>query len=92
MPDEAPRRRGRTPRAEPAEPTGYRATAATRRQLHLAMGFTDARNFQEIIDRAVHEFLARLRESVPGFADAVEAAAANVEGRPENVTRLHPGR
>ncbi|MGO8895590.1 MAG: hypothetical protein ACLP8X_16855 [Streptosporangiaceae bacterium] len=56
------------------------------------MGFTDARNFQEIIDRAVHEFLARLRESVPGFADAVEAAAANVEGRPENVTRLHPGR
>jgi hypothetical protein len=56
------------------------------------MAFTDARNLQEVIDRAVHEFLARLRQSVPGFADAVEAAAANVEGRPENVTRLRPGR
>lgn len=56
------------------------------------MAFTDARNLQEVIDRAVHEFLVRLRQSVPGFADAVEAAAANVEGRPENVTRLRPGR
>jgi hypothetical protein len=56
------------------------------------MAFTDARTFQEIIDSAVHEFLARLRQSVPGFADAVEAAEANVEDRPENVTRLHPGR
>ena len=56
------------------------------------MAFTDTRTLQEIIDNAVHEFLARLRETVPGFADAVEAAAANVEGRPENVTRLHPGR
>lgn len=92
MPDEAPRRRGRPPRAEPAEPIGYRATAATRRQLLQAMAFTDARTLQEIIDSAVHEFLARLRESVPGFANAVEAAAANVEDRPENVTRLHPGR
>jgi hypothetical protein len=55
------------------------------------MHCSGARTFQEIIDSAVHEFLAQLRESVPGFADAVEAAAANVEDRPENVTRLHPG-
>lgn len=92
MPDETPRRRGRPPRAETVENIGYRATAATRRQLQQAMAFTDARNLQEVIDRAVHEFLVRLRQSVPGFADAVEAAAANVEGRPENVTRLRPGR
>jgi hypothetical protein len=90
VPDETPRRRGRPPRAETAENIGYRATAATKRQLLLAMAFTDARTLQEIIDSAIHEFLARLRESVPGFADAAEAAAANVEGRPENVTRLRP--
>lgn len=92
MPDEAPRRRGRPPRPEPAEQIGYRATAAIRRELQLAMAFTGARTSQEVIDSAVHEFLARLRESVPGFADAAEAAAANVGERPDNVTRLRPGR
>jgi hypothetical protein len=92
MPDEAPRRRGRRPRAEPAEQTGYRVTTSVRRQLLLAMAFTDARTTQEVIDRAVHEFLARLRESVPGFADAAEAAAASASGRPKNVTPLRPGR
>jgi hypothetical protein len=56
------------------------------------MAFTDARTTQEVIDRAVHEFLARLRESVPGFADATEAAAASASGRPKNVTPLRPGR
>ena len=92
MPDEVPRRRGRPPRVEPAEQTGYRATASVRRQLLLAMAFTGTRTTQEVIDRAVHEYLARLRESVPGFADAAEAAAASASGRPENVTPLHPGR
>ena len=92
MPDEAPRRRGRPARPEPAEQTGYRATPAIRRELQLAVAFTGARTSQEIIDTAVREFLARLRESVPGFADAAEAAAANVGERPENVTRLHPRR
>jgi hypothetical protein len=92
VPDEAPRRRGRPSRPAPAEPIGYRVTAATRRELQLAMAFTGARTSQEIIDTAVHEFLARLRESAPGFADAAEAAAANVGERPENVTRLRPGR
>jgi hypothetical protein len=92
MPDATPRRRGRPPRAEPAEQTGYRVTARVRRQLILAMAFTDARTTQEVIDRAVYEFLARLRASVPGFADAAEAAAASASGRPENVTALRPGR
>jgi hypothetical protein len=92
MPDESPRRRGRPPRAEPAEQTGYRVTASVRRQLLLAMAFTDTRTTQEVIDRAVLEFLARLRESVPGFADAADAAAASATGRPENVTPLRPRR
>jgi len=56
------------------------------------MAFTDTRTTQEVIDRAVYEYLARLRESVPGFADAAEAAAASASGRPENVTPLRPGR
>ena len=49
MPEE-PRRRGRPRRAEPAEPAGYRITAAQRRQLYIAMGFTDQRSLQAIID------------------------------------------
>jgi hypothetical protein len=92
MPDEVPRRRGRPPRSEPAEQTGYRVTASVRRQLLLAMAFTDTRTTQEVIARAVYEYLTRLRESVPGFAEAAEAAEASAAGRPENVTRLRPGR
>lgn len=92
MPDEVPRRRGRPPRIEPAEQTGYRVTAAVRRELLLAMAFTDTRTTQEIIDRAVFEFLARLRESLPGFAESAAAAAASATGRPENVTPLRPAR
>lgn len=92
MPDGVPRRRGRPPRAEPAEQTGYRVTAGVRREILLAMAFTNIRTTQEIIDRAVFEFLGRLRESVPGFADAAAAAAASATGRPENVTALRPGR
>jgi hypothetical protein len=52
------------------------------------MAFTDTRTVQEVIDRAVHDYLAQLRESLPGFAEAVEAATANVTGRPDNVTSL----
>lgn len=88
MPDERPRGRGRPPRAEAAEPTGYRVTAATRRQLVLAMAFTDARTVQAVIDCAVHDYLAVLRDSIPGFAAAAEAADSHVTGRPQNVTRL----
>jgi hypothetical protein len=92
MPDETPRRRGRPSRAEPAEQTGYRVTASVRRQLVLAMAFTDTRTIQEVIDRAVHDFLARLRDSVPGFAEAAEAAEASTTGRPPNVAHLRPNR
>jgi hypothetical protein len=86
VPDDKSRGRGRPPRAEAAEPTGYRVTAAVRRQLTLAMGFTNERGLQAIVDRAVHEYLAHLRETIPGFADAVDAAEAHVTGRPQNVT------
>jgi hypothetical protein len=92
MPDSGSRGRGRPARAEAAEPTGYRVTAATRRQLHIVMAFTDERTMQAVIDRAVHEYLRHMRETVPGFARAVEDAEANLSGRPQNVTRLRPDR
>jgi len=87
MPEEPPRR-GRPPRAEPAEPSGYRITAAQRRQLTLAMGFTNTRTLQALIDAAVNDYLHQLRESVPGFAAAVAAAETHVSGQPDNVTPL----
>jgi hypothetical protein len=87
-PPPPPPRRGRPPRPTPAAPTGYRATAATRRQLHIAIGFTDEPSLQAIIDRAVQDFLVRLREAVPGFAEAVDAAETHVTGAIRNVTRL----
>jgi len=52
------------------------------------MGFTDARTLQAVIDHAVQQYLALLRETIPGFADAVEAAESHVTWRPQNVTRL----
>ena len=89
MPEPVPRRRGRPSRPEPAEPVGYRVTAALRRQLLLAMAFTDQRTLQAVIDRAVRDYLAHLRQEVPGFAQAVEDAESHVTGRPANVRRLH---
>jgi hypothetical protein len=52
------------------------------------MAFTDARTVQAVIDCAVHDYLAVLRDSIPGFAAAAEAADSHVTGRPQNVTRL----
>jgi hypothetical protein len=89
MPQDTPRGRGRPARVEAAEPTGYRVTAPIRRQLFVAMGFTDERTLQGIIDRAVQNYLAQLRETVPGFAEAAYAAEAHVTRQPANVTRLH---
>jgi hypothetical protein len=88
MPDDGPRRRGRPARAQVAEPSGYRVTAAIRRQLVLAMAFTDERTLQGVIDNAVRQYLAQLSDSIPGFADAADAVEAHVTGRPDNVTRL----
>lgn len=92
MPDAAGPRRGRPARPEPAEPTGYRCTAPIRLQLQLAIPFLGESNMQSVIDRAVKEFLARLRTDVQGFADAVEAAERNVTGAAANVRRLPRGR
>jgi hypothetical protein len=63
-----------------------------RRQLVLAMAFTDTRTIQEVIDSAVQDFLAQLRDSLPGFAEAADAAEASATGRPPNVTHLRPNR
>jgi hypothetical protein len=78
MPEE-PRRRGRPRRAEPAEPAGYRITAVQRRQLYIAMGFTDQRSLQAIIDTAVNDYLRRLRMSVPAYAAAVAGAEHHLD-------------
>lgn len=88
MPDDGPRRRGRPARAEAAEPSGYRVTATVRRQLLLAVAFTDERTLQGVIDYAVRQYLAQLRDTIPGFADAANAVESHVTGRPDNVTRL----
>jgi hypothetical protein len=85
MPEESRRRRGRPPRPEPAEQSGYRITDSQRRHLHLAMAFTSARSLQVVIDQAVAAYLQTLRETVPGFADAADA---HVTGRPDNLRRL----
>ena len=87
MPQE-PQRRGRPSRPEPAEPSGYRITAAQRRQLTLAMAFTDSRTLQATIDTAVNDYLRTLRETVPGFAAAVAAAEGHAHDQPNNVTCL----
>ncbi len=92
MPDDQGPRRGRPPRVEPAKATGYRCTTPVRRQLQLAIPFLGEANMQLVIDRAVREFLGRLHDDVPGFAEAVEAAERNATGAPQNVRRLPKGR
>lgn len=88
MPKGEDSRRGRPSRPEPAEPTGYRCTSSIRQQLQLAIAFTGESNLQAVIDRAVRDYLQRLRAEVPGFAAAAEAAEAHATGAPENVARL----
>jgi hypothetical protein len=75
MPDtpraEARRRRGRPSRVEQANPTGYRATNATRRQLEMARQFTGHGSLQAIIDAAVRAYLSGLVTSTPDFRQAL---------------------
>lgn len=92
MPDKTQRPRGRPARPEPAESTGYRCTAAVRRQLQLAIPFLGETNLQGIINRAVRDFLTTLRNDVEGFAAAVDAAERSVTGTPANVTRMNRDR
>jgi hypothetical protein len=86
---DAPKRPGRPPRPEPAEPSGYRITAAQRRAIHIAMGFTDRRSMQAVIDDAVNAYLRQLRDAIPDYARAVHDAEQHLAGRPGNVTPLH---
>ena len=65
------RRRGRPSRVEQANPTGYRATNATRRQLEMARQFTGHGSLQAIIDVAVRAYLSGLATSTPGFRQAL---------------------
>lgn len=86
-------RRGRPPRAEPAESTGFRVTAAVRQELTLAQGFLGERSLQGVLDRAVRHYLDHLGATVDGFADAVAAAQAHVAPKRSTVTDLRrPGR
>lgn len=65
------RKRGRPSRAEQANPTGYRATNATRRQLEMARQFTGHGSLQAIIDAAVRAYLSGLVTSKPDFRQAL---------------------
>ena len=83
-----PGRRGRPPRAEPAEPSGYRLTASRRRHLDLARAFLDVRSHQELIDTAVLDFLAALRANNTRFADASALLDEEIRSMKDNVTQL----
>jgi len=89
MPEDEARRRGRPARVEPARATGYRCTDPVRRQLTIASAFLDEPNMQAVIDRAVKNFLAQLRDDRAGFAEAVIAAERSATGNPGNVTNIH---
>ncbi|MFH5231499.1 hypothetical protein [Antrihabitans spumae] len=75
--------RGRPRRAEPAEPSGYRMTQRTRREIDLARGFFGFGSTQQVIDEAVHAYLSHLRVTDARFKVAVEELAAKIaEERP----------
>lgn len=88
----APRRRGRPSRPERAEATGYRATAALRREIDVARGFTGAKSIQAFIDEAVRAYLLQLRASVPNYQVAAEALDAELRGATSNVSAQHVAR
>lgn len=86
---QAARRRGRPSRPERAEATGYRATAALRREIDVARGFTGAKSIQAFIDEAVRAYLVQLRASMPNYRVAAEALDAELRGATSNVSALH---
>jgi hypothetical protein len=65
--------RGRPPRKESAEPTGYRASVTIRRHIDLARAFLSVRSQQDFIDLAVRDYLDRLREANPQYSAAARA-------------------
>lgn len=85
-------RRGRPPRAEPAEATGYRATEALRREIDVARGFTGAKSTQAFIDEAVRVYLLHLRATMPNYCTAAEALDAELCQSASNVASLGQNR
>jgi hypothetical protein len=73
-----PRRRGRPARSERADVTGYRITAAVRREISVARGFTGDKSTQAFIDQAVRTYLLHLRKTMPNFRVAAEALDAEL--------------
>jgi hypothetical protein len=66
--------RGPVGRPEKLTPSGYRVSDRRRFELRAAGPYIGAESLQEIIDLAVTEFLNRLREGTPGFAETLETA------------------
>jgi len=83
-----PPRRGRPPRAERADATGYRATDALRREIDVARGFTGAKSTQAFIDEAVRAYLLQLRNLMPNYRIAAEALDAELRRDAPNVSTL----
>lgn len=86
------RRRGRPPRPEPAEPTGYRVTEAVRRELDLARAFTGHKSNQAVIDTAVRSYLLDLRADKDTYRTAAEALDLEMGGRADNVEQIQRAR
>lgn len=72
------RQRGRPRRSEEADPTGYRATSVTRRQLEMARQFTGHGSLQAIIDAAVKGYVAALAAGRPEYLTALKALDPNL--------------
>lgn len=89
--EDEPKRRGRPRRSEPARPTGYRAIEPVRRHLELLKGFLGIHSDQSVIDFAVREYMAHLREINPRYAKAAEALDEEIGRAHGNVAPL-PGR
>ena len=87
--EERVRRRGRPSRSEHADATGYRSTAAVRREIDVARGFTGAKSAQVFIDEAVRAYLLHLRETMPNFRVAAEALDAELRRDQSNVKSLN---
>lgn len=87
-----PPRRGRPPRAERVEATGYRATEALRREIDVARGFTGAKSTQVFIDEAVRAYLLQLRDAMPNYRRAAEALDTELAHDAPNVAMLNSNR
>lgn len=86
------RGRGRPPRPEPADPTGYRASEATRRHMHVACAFEAVRSYQSLIDQAVQYYLVHLRATNENYRQAAVALDAELASERNNITSMkRPG-